>query len=65
MKSVSSGATTTPRRPDSRTKPCTFSRANACTTGWRETFSLAARSSWLMRVPAGSSPLLIASRIAS
>src|ERR1700750_2701418 len=35
MKSASSGATISPRRPLSRTKPCDLRMVSACPTGWR------------------------------
>ena len=44
-----------------RTSPSFFSSRSACSTGWRDTASRAARSSCVMRSPGASAPLLMAS----
>ena len=65
MESGSSGATTIPRLPDSRTKPCIFNSSSAWITGWRETLSFSASSSWVTFWPDSRSPSQIAARMAS
>jgi len=63
MKSRSSGATISPRRPASLTNFCCFSNSSAWPTGWRETDSFCATDSCVSRSPGASRPSQIASRI--
>ena len=63
MKSRSSGATISPRRPASLTNFCCFSNSSAWPTGCRDTDSFCATDSCVRRSPGVSRPSQMASRI--
>ena len=64
MNSRSSGATISPRRPASTRNRCCLRSRSAWPIGWRDTASLRATDSCVMRSPGSRRPSQIASRMA-